>query len=523
MRRVADIPRMLQFAQHCAQTGQLPDAERTCRQILSEQPAQGDAAQLLGIVLLQRGDFAEGARWLEVAARAAPDIPEIHANLGHALRALGRIDEASAALERAIALRPAYPIALNNLGLVRRAQGRLDEAVALYRQALAHAPNLLPAHVNLGNALRDLGDAAGSVTAFRRALALAPQNPDARAGLAGSLESAGDDDAAINEYFAALQLNPRHVPALVNLALLLKKLNRVDESINFLRKAERANPQSPDVREKLGRSLFDAGYYDEAVDHFARAVAARPSPETRVNAATLVPPIYRSIDDVAAWRERLRREVATLRREGVAVDVTRSPARAPFYVPYAGLDDDRDVLREIALLHRPPADPPLTGRAWQGERKVRVGFVSSFFKDHTVGLWTRGIIEKLPRERFEVVVLSIGRHEDDVARFIRGHADTYVEVPPLMPAARELIGSLSLDVLVYADIGMEPVTYTLAFSRLAPVQCVMWGHPATSGIDTIDYYLSSELAEPDDAQRNYTEKLVRFKNLPLYYYRPPTW
>src|SRR4051794_11748286 len=67
---------------------------------------------------------------------------------------------------------------------------------------------------------------------------------------------------------------------------------------------------------------------------------------------------------------------------------------------------------------------------------------------------------------------------------------------------------------------MVPWTGALAHSRLAPVQCVTLGHPITSGIATIDYYISSELAEADDAQNNYSEKLVRLPNLPVYYYRP---
>ncbi len=40
----------------------------------------------------------------------------------------------------------------------------------------------------------------------------------------------------------------------------------------------------------------------------------------------------------------------------------------------------------------------------------------------------------------------------------------------------------SLDILFYPDLGMTPLTYFLAFARLAPVQCVSWGHPVTTGI-----------------------------------------
>jgi predicted O-linked N-acetylglucosamine transferase (SPINDLY family) len=64
---------------------------------------------------------------------------------------------------------------------------------------------------------------------------------------------------------------------------------------------------------------------------------------------------------------------------------------------------------------------------------------------------------------------------------------------------------------------MDPTAGRLAAIRLAPVQCVAWGHPETTGLPTIDYFLSSDLMEPPDAQSHYTERLVRLPHLGLYY------
>src|SRR5207253_11098850 len=108
---------------------------------------------------------------------------------------------------------------------------------------------------------------------------------------------------------------------------------------------------------------------------------------------------------------------------------------------------------------------------------------------------------------------------DATAQFIQEHVESYVELPVNLAAARRQIAEHGLDVLVYTDIGMEDLTYSLAFSRLAPVQCVTWGHPVTTGIPTIDYYLSSTLFETAEAQEHYTETLVRLPALPCYCYR----
>jgi predicted O-linked N-acetylglucosamine transferase (SPINDLY family) len=64
---------------------------------------------------------------------------------------------------------------------------------------------------------------------------------------------------------------------------------------------------------------------------------------------------------------------------------------------------------------------------------------------------------------------------------------------------------------------MDAMTVKLASLWLAPVQCASWGHPETSGLPTIDYYLSSDLMEPHDAGDHYAERLVRLPNLSIYY------
>jgi predicted O-linked N-acetylglucosamine transferase (SPINDLY family) len=132
----------------------------------------------------------------------------------------------------------------------------------------------------------------------------------------------------------------------------------------------------------------------------------------------------------------------------------------------------------------------------------------------------QGMIAQLSRETFSVTVLSIGEHHDELAEAIRKSADEYVVLPTTPKRAREIVAACKLDVLFYADIGMDAWSYSLAFNRLARVQCVTWGHPVSTGIPNIDYFISSELLEPDDADGHYTENLVRLAGLPTYYYRP---
>ena len=96
----------------------------------------------------------------------------------------------------------------------------------------------------------------------------------------------------------------------------------------------------------------------------------------------------------------------------------------------------------------------------------------------------------------------------------------------LLDNARMVLEKYDFDCIVYPDLGMKLLPTLLAYSRIALTQITTWGHSETSGIDTIDYFISSEYFEnmistsshlPQD---NYTEKLILFKSLGTFYISP---
>jgi protein O-GlcNAc transferase len=129
------------------------------------------------------------------------------------------------------------------------------------------------------------------------------------------------------------------------------------------------------------------------------------------------------------------------------------------------------------------------------------------------------LITRLPRDDFQVTLFSIGQHDDPIGREVAASADRYVVVPRDLRLARRAVLKNAVDVLLFTNIGMDQTTYSLAFSRLAPVQCTTWGHPETTGIETIDYFISSDLMETPAADAYYSERLVRLPSLTFYYYR----
>ncbi|MEJ2178724.1 MAG: hypothetical protein P8Y12_12565 [Gammaproteobacteria bacterium] len=184
-------------------------------------------------------------------------------------------------------------------------------------------------------------------------------------------------------------------------------------------------------------------------------------------------------------------------------------------------ENDLEVQRPYgALFHNimlhcyPQYMQPLPRRHPGKTRRIRVGFASygcffthSNYKTH--GAWITG----LDRDRFEVFGYALSPQHDQATAHMQKSIEQFIPFGGNVQSLRRRILSDELDILVYPGIGMEAVVHRLAPLRLAAVQCVSWGHPVTTGLPNIDYFLSSDLMEPDDAQEHYTETLVRLPNL----------
>src|SRR5262249_24413673 len=131
---------------------------------------------------------------------------------------------------------------------------------------------------------------------------------------------------------------------------------------------------------------------------------------------------------------------------------------------------------------------------------LRIGYLSARFRDTSV---TRAFLSWI-RDRNRNSVNAIAYHasprEDAKTDEVRSAAQSSREVGAVGASAARAIRADNLDVVVFLDVGMEPSMTQLAALRLAPIACLAWDYPVTSGLPSIDYFLSSALAEPAHAQ-----------------------
>ena len=273
---------------------------------------------------------------------------------------------------------------------------------------------------------------------------------------------------------------------------------------------------------------------EESAAAYERALALDPDKlQALLGARLMSPPIYSDRDHVVAARQRyaaglkrLREEAERFRRMPSAHLLTQLQG-GNFYLAYQGMND-RQLQSEYAAFvadalsaAAPEFFEPLPANHQSHERRLRIGFLSSLLRECTVGSYFKSWVTMLDRERFETFVYYTGHQQDAVTREIEQAAGRYVKLAG--KGAGEIarhIKNDNLDVLIYPEMGMDVLGVMLGAMRLAPVQCVAWGHPVTTGHHNIDYFISCASMEPENASEHYTEKLVLLGGIGTYYTKP---
>jgi protein O-GlcNAc transferase len=251
----------------------------------------------------------------------------------------------------------------------------------------------------------------------------------------------------------------------------------------------------------------------------------------RLREALLLPVVYSSAAERAWYRQRYSEGLDRLLADlDLGTDELRRDALRAighhdnFYVGYA-CENARDLMeRYAALVSRvmeasyPHWNVPI--ETIQGG-VLRVGYVSSCIGRGCSVMKTHlGWLREHDRNRVAVHVYDVRPTEDEFTEEVRRLSDRFHFFPNGIEETCAAIREERPHVLIYLDVGVRPVTSQLAALRLAPIQCASWDPPFTTGFRTIDYYLSAELNETDNAAEDYTEQLVLLPRVGVCFEKP---
>ena len=447
--------------------------------------------------LHQSGNITQAIALYREAHETDPQLEDCALYLGLALHQLGSLVDARLAYKDAVRLMPSDTEALNGLGAVCLELGNIQEAMHAHMAALKCAPESSDTLGGLGNAFLAQGKTDDALVFFNKALRIAPDSPDTLNNLGVALKTAGRPREAVTTFQKALALNPESAATLCNLGNAWQARGDMQEAKRCFTAAQRIDPLG--LAPKWGACFANLDILYESTQQIEEARRAYAT-------------------DLANLDDGLTLDTREQQHEAASI----VGANQPFYLTYQGKNDRDLQARYGALVNRiMTAAYPQFATLHRDERmskKIRVGIATGFMHEHSV--WkipTRGWVRNLDRTRFEVYGYYTGLKDDHCTAEARELFDKLTHEPNHFEALCQAISDDTLDVLIYPDIGMDPTCAKLAGLRLAPVQCVSLGHPMTTGLPTMDYFLSSELMEPEDGDEAYTEELIRLPNLSVYY------
>ncbi len=352
----------------------------------------------------------------------------------------------------------------------------------------------------------------------------------------GSLIEGAETQVGLNRFFDAaetyrhaLAQDPNNPECLLRLSHLLLRMKCYEESFHHARHFLRIVNDVAFGYYLAGHAAREIGRWQDSRSYLLRAVELDPSHMYNrvlccmsaftvcMNQAETDSMVRTYIDELDALISCTTLDTP----ESIDNAVGGIGALAPFFLPYLGCDVKSMQAKygawvcSIMAAKYPKFTHPLLQRS--ANDKIKIGIVSNYFHNHSN--WKipiKGWLEHLDRELFSIHCFHTGEISDNATVSARSLSDTFLQCSDLEVIATT-IREHQIDVLIYPGIGMETATLKLAALRLAPIQCASWGHPVTTGMPTVDYYISSDLMEPANGDEHYTEKLVRLPNLSIWY------
>jgi len=476
----------------------------------------------------QSGHFKEAEKLYNKILKNFPDHFQSIFLLGTLFAQIKNYKAAITLLKKAIHINPRYLDAYNNLGNVYREIESNQEAILYYKQIIKIDPKYIEAHNNLGKIYNEIEDYPEAISFFKTVIRLSSKHIEALNNLGVLFRQQGQLKEATSYYRKVLELDPEDLEALNNLGVLFRQQGKYQEALNNYEKAIKINPKYLEAYTNIGNVLKDLGKHSKAIKIFQKINKIKPNYlVSHWLSLNTFPIIYKNTKELDIYRKRFEKSITKINK---LLDTKSNYTKKQiinaletstnYYLHYQGKNDLELQKKYAQLIER------LSQKIYPqfhkdrnknvSSQNIKIGFISSFFRNHSVSKVYKNWILKLDKNIYKIFVYYADNKFDQITNTIKEYADNFFNHTNV----DRLINQISkddLDVLLYLDIGMDPKMQILGSLRLAPIQCNTWGHPITSGLKNIDYFFSSQLMEKKDSQKNYSEKLINLPGIGIDY------
>ena len=401
--------------------------------------------------------------------------------LGVVYSRLEKHDLAITFIKRSLQENPNNADAYHIVGMSFQAQGKLDEAVEYYRKTIEHNPQYAEAYNNLGNVLKERKQSEEAIEYYQKAIELKPELGTAYYNLGVIAQEKDRYQEAVTYFKKALRFDPTNDNIYHIMGLAHNRLGEIQEAIQCFEKALQFNPGLADAYNNLGNTFQENGKPDDAEKCYRNALAIQPD----------FPFCYSNL--LLTMNYNPRHDMQTIHSEHMHF---AKQYAMPLAASITSHRNDRTA-----------------------HRRLRVGYVSPDFRQHSVAYFIEPVLRVHNHRDFEIFCYVDVPNSDDTTLRIQGLPDHWRSIYGKSDEeVAAMIRSDKIDIL--ADLaGHTARNRMLLFARKpAPVQVTWIGYPATTGLGGMDYKIVDPYTNPPGTnEQYYTEKLIRMPESFLCY------
>lgn len=422
----------------------------------------------LGNAYRHSGNLDKTAESFKMAVKLKPDFFSAYFNLGSALKLLGQYEEAIECFEKAKSLQPDFTDTYLSLGLLLNITGKYDSAIEIFEQGIACKQDRIEFFTGLAESFIGLQKYHLAEQTLTNALQVKPDSIQILNGLGNLFVLMNDLNIAKDYYYRALMIKPDFADAHYNLGNIMRKWNRLDEAEVCYRNALKFSPGNQVVLSNLGECALSKGDVESALSIFRKILEINPQ------------------DTIAA--------------DNILLSMNYDPdcTIEQLYTAHSYWGD-KFKTKEFKFSNSRNSDRPL-----------KIGYLSPDFCKHPSASILLPVFRNHDSRRVHLYAYSQTVYIDEITSLFKTLTHEWRNIENLDDEqVCELVKSDEIDILVDCAGHMSGNRLGVFALKPAPLQISGVGYPNTTGLRTVDFRISDNIADPLGETVCHSEELLR--------------
>lgn len=468
-------------------------------------------SNLEGLILVNLDKIDDAIICFDESIKSNPTFSEGLYNAGTILISKKKFQEAEKYLKRAVSIDNQYFEAYFNLSLVYKELNKLDEAINILEKCLIISPNAFEVYNNIGNIFFIKNKFSDAIYNFKKCIDLNPEFVEAYNNLGLVYLKLNNINEAILNFNKVLALKFDHKEANFNLGLVYEKLRKFDQAAFFFNLAINFDKNFLKAYVHLARVLFQKCEFHECLLLLKRGLIIFQEPE-----------FYEILGDLEILKgnflgllENYNKSLSINSDQPILLSKLIFNYNYINYDPkdyFNVIDSYKKLLAnfKIKTSEENTLNKPTTLYSVNKHGELRVGFITSDFREHPIGFQTLSILSNF-KEYKKVKMFSFYNNntEDDYTQKIKSyfhfwHNIFFTDDTEVV----NLIKSLNIDILVDLNGHTQNHRMRVLIQKPAAIQVTWAGYLASTGLSEVDYIIADNFVIPDEKRNLYREKII---------------